>query len=774
MGDGLGNLIDTRKAYHVFVRVFGGVLSVFNNKVPPENDLLVMIGRDPVQPKLTQVLSTATFSPGGSTGGAVSGYAPASRYEWMGEDPIFIDKRLILARRISTYFGMQVKMYPDMFSGMEGWIALLETAIDLSSYIPATAGKSALVLITLNTAGEIVLTDGADVDTADLLPANIPAAPEDTSDVLAAIKVYYGQSSVQNADILDLRFTYFGGVDEALIDHDHSGGAGDGGQFPLTNLQSTGAASGQIATADGAGGIGWEDLPDFEVPNAFDYAAGPYEQAIITTDNMDTESTNAFSWRYQAIDSMRLGGKIWQLYAHYNGSYNVVIDVRQVPGPWANYETELHLEAPTDGHRYIAVILDNDGYIHLWWGMHDTPTQVMLYRRSTLPVDQFAGVLTDNLAMLGTNESEVTYPSPTKDPDGNIFFMFRDHVAGNGDTYFYAYNPATQTWAAAAGSGVGGLLLNGKIDGNSAYWYAPAWDENGKMHFFWTWLHSTGGGYIYIGLSYAAWDGANWTQIDGSAQSMTIRSTNDGEVLSYGFQNQPSVLNQAVAVDREGHPHFVHSCIGEDDYMHLYHWWHNGTAWVMAQLTTSAVEVNGVPWSFLVIDRSSNTAYVVAQDDSNPSSLTGALILFTSGPNDFTTWTRCELRPADTNLAGYGPKYDEFAWRNFGRLSIPVEYCAIGDTDQPIYLFEFTPSGWALKNAKDYPDLHANDIDTADGIHHTLGTGANQAAPGDHTHEGLSEPTQKYRQFLYTVIDGNPTFLTDSSGNILTVALDTE
>jgi hypothetical protein len=32
----------------------------------------------------------------------------------------------------------------------------------------------------------------------------------------------------------------------------------------------------------------------------------------------------------------------------------------------------------------------------------------------------------------------------------------------------------------------------------------------------------------------------------------------------------------------------------------------------------------------------------------------------------------------------------------------------------------------------------------------------------------------KYRQFLYTVISGYPTFLTDDNGNILTVALDME
>ena len=40
-------------------------------------------------------------------------------------------------------------------------------------------------------------------------------------------------------------------------------------------------------------------------------------------------------------------------------------------------------------------------------------------------------------------------------------------------------------------------------------------------------------------------------------------------------------------------------------------------------------------------------------------------------------------------------------------------------------------SAW---DAADYPEKHANDIDTADGIHHTIGTDAGQVAPGTHTH----------------------------------------
>jgi hypothetical protein len=47
------------------------------------------------------------------------------------------------------------------------------------------------------------------------------------------------------------------------------------------------------------------------------------------------------------------------------------------------------------------------------------------------------------------------------------------------------------------------------------------------------------------------------------------------------------------------------------------------------------------------------------------------------------------------------------------------------------------PGDRAAYDALNYPNLHTNDTDTEDGIHHTLGTGETQAAPGNHTHTDL-------------------------------------
>ena len=63
-----------------------------------------------------------------------------------------------------------------------------------------------------------------------------------------------------------------GGV---LADHDHSGDAGDGGQFDAANLTSGVSADGQVLTSDGIGGAAWEN------PGA---ASGKYRQFLYALD----------------------------------------------------------------------------------------------------------------------------------------------------------------------------------------------------------------------------------------------------------------------------------------------------------------------------------------------------------------------------------------------------------------------------------------------------------------------------------------------------------
>jgi hypothetical protein len=218
LGDGYGHLaVDGREQY-VYCRLAGAVAEVYNNRIPAENDLLVMVGYDPAQPELFQVLSTRTAAPGGTNGGAVTGYAPALRYQWMatggGQDPLFVEQRAYLPLRIGALAGMLLQVYRGKVWTGTGWKYISTHNFSLASYVPVTAGNAALVLISVDESGGVVKTPGAEftlaaMTTAELMLAQLPAVPAGTREVLGAVRVYAGQTAIQearnNTDILDLR-----------------------------------------------------------------------------------------------------------------------------------------------------------------------------------------------------------------------------------------------------------------------------------------------------------------------------------------------------------------------------------------------------------------------------------------------------------------------------------------------------------------------------------------------------------------------------------------
>lgn len=273
LGNGNGVLNVPGLQNWVYVRIASTVTPVYNNRVLPENDLLVMVGYDSTQPDLFQVLSTRTAQPGGAYGGAFSGPPPAIRYQWMapggGQDPLWVELRQFMHLRIGAKGGMLLQIYRGIIWTGTGF-ALVDTQnINLSEYIPTTTGNAALVLITISDSGAVVATKGSEFVLANMTTpaqvlAQIPAVPTGTRHILGYVRVWTGQTAIQeartNTDIADLRFSGWGGSSEitTIADHDHSGDPGDGGAFDAANLTSGTAADGYVLTADGDGGAAWE------------------------------------------------------------------------------------------------------------------------------------------------------------------------------------------------------------------------------------------------------------------------------------------------------------------------------------------------------------------------------------------------------------------------------------------------------------------------------------------------------------------------------------
>jgi hypothetical protein len=261
LGDGNGNVQVTTvgRENYSYVRVNGGVQEVYNVRVPLHDGLRVIVGYESSQSALFQVLGARAgteYVPGTTIPGT-SNPLPAEYYQWGGSDPLFIDKRLWLPRRISIlssddplYTGFSVRFYWDFFWDGTDWLVLPEQVLDLLSFVPSTSGKEAFVLITLDTSGVLVCTDGSDVNIGIGVPSDIPSPPEDTSDVLAAIHLYYGQTAIEEddetTDISDLRFTFFSG----------SGGGASGPTGPEGPTGPQGVTGPQGATGPGVGETG--------------------------------------------------------------------------------------------------------------------------------------------------------------------------------------------------------------------------------------------------------------------------------------------------------------------------------------------------------------------------------------------------------------------------------------------------------------------------------------------------------------------------------------
>jgi hypothetical protein len=223
MGDGYGNLAYPGKPGYFFCRVAGQIEVIYNDRVAAQNDLLVDVGRDTIAgsetPGIFKVLSTRTSSPAGAGGQVQVGYAPANRYEWMapggGQDPLWVQQRQYMPLRTGQYSGMTIEIYPGIVDVGAGVAKIIPfTLLSLSAYVPVNAGNAALVLITIDTDGTIVATKSsefilANMTSNDLMLANIPPAPAGSCYRSAAVRVYTGQTAVQesrtNTDIIDLR-----------------------------------------------------------------------------------------------------------------------------------------------------------------------------------------------------------------------------------------------------------------------------------------------------------------------------------------------------------------------------------------------------------------------------------------------------------------------------------------------------------------------------------------------------------------------------------------
>lgn len=216
LGNGLGVVDVPNRQNYVWVRIENQApVQIFNKRVAPIYNQPVIVGYDPIEPRLFQVLSVKSIvSPRGMGGIQDRSLTSAHHmtHEWMadngGNDVVFSQIRQMMPMRPFPAGGMLIDIYrsaPAWFGN--AWGRVSGQTVDLSPYIPITGARYNLLYA--ESTGLVRVATGTVRDLMTLYPTDIPVPPPGTIPI-AAIRTYSGQTGVTEArtwnDIADVRW----------------------------------------------------------------------------------------------------------------------------------------------------------------------------------------------------------------------------------------------------------------------------------------------------------------------------------------------------------------------------------------------------------------------------------------------------------------------------------------------------------------------------------------------------------------------------------------
>jgi hypothetical protein len=197
-----------------------------------------------------------------------------------------------------------------------------------------------------------------------------------------------------------------------------------------------------------------------------------------------------------------------------------------------------------DSHNYVTMAIDDGGFLHVAGNMHAVP---LIYFRTQRALDpsSFQRVT----SMVGTNEQSCTYPQFFRGPSGDLIFMYRDGVSGNGNLIIDTYDLPNRAWKR--------LLDTPLTDGQglrNAYPVGPIKGPDGLFHLVWTW-RETPNAETNHDLSYArSRDLVHWENAAGQALALPITLASS-DIVDPVLQNGGMINNNTkVGFDAQMRP----------------------------------------------------------------------------------------------------------------------------------------------------------------------------------------------------------------------------
>jgi hypothetical protein len=342
--------------------------------------------------------------------------------------------------------------------------------------------------------------------------------------------------------------------------------------------------------------------------------------------------------------------------------------------------TEAKLESTvdlTDAHNSISMGIDQDGYLHLSYGHHNSQLR---YRRSLNPLS--IASWTNEIQMTGANEDSVTYPTfisiPNISTQDEFLFLYRDGQSGGGAACLKIFLPEQQMW-----QDIDPCILDGSGHepwSSSPYWNHPAVDGNGRLHLSFTWrTHSISEDNLVnnLDVDYAMSQdsGRSWETSKGIKLLTPITQVNSETILAIGPGS--NLINQtSSAVDSNNYLHVVYyadDLFGIPQYQHL---WFDGTRWkndILSERTHDFELAGGgtlqIPISRpdILID-SSDVVYVIYRGDLTDQRMAAQRLL----PPNYEP--RDDVRILWPEELGYAePIIDRTRWQAENILSMIIQ-----------------------------------------------------------------------------------------------------
>lgn len=337
-----------------------------------------------------------------------------------------------------------------------------------------------------------------------------------------------------------------------------------------------------------------------------------------------------------------------------------------------------------DAHNVISMAVDGDGYLHLSFDHHGNSLR---YCRSVAPDTLAFGELEP---MIGSDETDVTYPEFHSLPDGSLIFVYRSGASGRGNMVMNRYDTTTRSWQR-----VHDVLIDGEGKRN-AYWQL-ATDAKGTIHLSWvwreTWLVETNHDLCY---ACSKDGGKTWQRSDGTPYKLPI-TTGNAEVAWSIPQNSELINQTSMTADRDGNPMIATYWRDSNDSVPNYRLVsHDGKKWNMEVIcrrqTPFSLSGGGtkmIPVSRPQVVTDGDGVYYMFRDAERGSKVSMAM-----RDSSSCEWEIMDL--TDFSVDAWEPTFDKNLWLSQGVVSLFVQKTSQGDgervTDtepQPIYVYDY-------------------------------------------------------------------------------------